>query len=118
MVQRYRIDNDISSGRNVSVFEYSSEDGTFSYEIDHSQGQHAERIIGGKLESQGVSGDRVTKIYSELEPCNIPGGKCKGYIAQNFPNADVTYSFEYGDSELSRRKGVKELKKAVNGLCG
>jgi hypothetical protein len=85
MAQQYRINNDISSGRNVAVFEYVNVDGSFSYEIAHSQGQHAERIIGGRLESQGIDGKSVIRIYSELEPCNIPGGKCRGYIAQNFP---------------------------------
>jgi len=57
---------------------------------------------------------QVTRIYSELEPCgNFPGGHCKDFIIKEFPKANVTYSFEYGD-QASRKAGVKLLLKAVS----
>lgn len=58
----------------------------------------------------------MSRIYSELEPCNVPGGYCSNWIDRTFPQADVTYSFEYGDDVASRRAGVDALRDAVDGI--
>ena len=117
MVQQYRIDHpEIGIGRNVAAFEYLDDNGNWAYEIAESRGQHSERIIGDKLSDMDVESWRVSRIYSDLEPCCIPGGQCKDYIARNYPDADVTYSFEYGDTFESRKKGVNDMKKANRAL--
>jgi RHS repeat-associated protein len=108
MTQQYRIDNGITGGRNVAVFEIEV-DGKVDYDIAVSRGKHSERILGERV----PEGGKVTRIYSELEPCTINGGKCKEYIHKNFPDADVSYSFEYGETKASRKKGVSDLKKAT-----
>ena len=112
----YRLENGINTGRNIAVFEYLDSNNQHQYITMPSQGRHSERRIGAWLDEQNIHPDRVTRIYSELAPCTIPGGKCKDYIDGRYHNATVTHSFEYGDTRASRRRGVKALKKAVREL--
>jgi len=113
---KYRLVNNIRSGRNVAVFEYVV-DGVKKSVAGVSKGQHAERRIWGQLEKIGVKPEQVKRIYTELEPCTIPGGKCKEWINKMFKEIkEVTYSFEYGAEQVSRRTGVKDLKKAVRDI--
>jgi uncharacterized protein RhaS with RHS repeats len=116
MAQLYRMENGINTGRNIAVFEYLDANNQHQYITMPSQGRHSERRIGAWLDEQNIHPDRVTRIYSELAPCTIPGGKCKDYIDARYHNATVTHSFEYGDTRASRRRGVKALKKAVREL--
>jgi hypothetical protein len=76
---------------------------------------HAERVGGGLLNDAGVDPQDVVEIYSELEPCTIPTAPsgCAAYIAKNFPNAKVSYSFEYGATQASRAAGLEELGDAL-----
>ena len=74
---------------------------------------HAERLIALELESMGVAPSQVSRIYSELQPCSVPGGYCGNFIAQKFPQATVTYSFPYGETKASRAEGIGALKAAV-----
>ncbi len=118
--QAFRQEQGVFTARNVSVFEYQSEGGVVSRIAGFSQkglgGGHAERLIARELESLGVSPGRVSQIYSEFEPCSIPGGMCKNFIARTFPNAQVSYSFEYGATEASRRAGKKALQMSLKFL--
>lgn len=116
MAQAYRMENGISGGRNVAVFEYMDDNNELQYAISESAGRHSERRIGAHLDDIGIQPEKVTRIYTELEPCVIPGGKCKDWIDGRFKNASVTHSFEYGATRESRRQGVKDLKKAVKAL--
>lgn len=77
---------------------------------------HAERLVWQELAASGVEAHQVTRIYSELEPCSIPGGYCAAWIEQTFPNATVTWSFEYGTTASSRAAGVDALREALDGL--
>jgi RHS repeat-associated protein len=114
----YRVANKITGGRNVSVYEYQAADGSLQTIARASQRGvgHAERIVGGELEGLNVDPSRVTRIYSELQPCNMPGGYCAGYLARTFPQAQVTWSFEYGATPASRAAGVAALKSATENL--
>lgn len=55
----------------------------------------------------------MTRIYSELEPCCVGGGYCKRFLSKIFPQANITYSFEYGATKESRKAGVEALKEAI-----
>ena len=111
---RYRQKNNITGARNIAVYEYES-NGQLSIKVGASQRNqgHAERLIAKELGSMGIQSTQVRRIYSELEPCSIPGGYCKRFLKTEFPQADVTYSFEYGLTQESRSAGVKALKEAV-----
>ncbi len=112
--QAYRQSAGITGGRNVAVFEYQAADGSLQTIAGASARGvgHAERIIGGQLSDMGIAPSQVTRIYSELQPCNMPGGYCAPYIARTFPQAPVTWSFEYGATAESRAAGVAALKNA------
>lgn len=74
---------------------------------------HAERIIAKELESMGIKPNQVTRIYSELEPCQSPGGYCNDFIRRNYQDAEVTFTFDYkpGDTQSS-----VEMLKAIQKL--
>jgi hypothetical protein len=108
----YRLAEKVSGARNVAVFEYRAADGTLKT-IARTSGRgvgHAERIIARELEAAGVDPSRVTRIYSELQPCSVPGGYCADFIKQTFPQARVTYSYEYGATPASRAAGTSALR--------
>ncbi len=114
---KFRQAEGLYSGRNVAVFEYvdaAGETKTLAMASERGAG-HAERLIAKKLDDMGISPEQVKGIYSELEPCSVPGGYCKKFLAEKFPQADKSYSFEYGDKD-SRKRGVQALKDAVQGL--
>jgi hypothetical protein len=118
VAQAYRQAAGVTGGRNVAVFEYRAADGslqTIARASERGVG-HAERIIGRELESMGVQPSQVTRIYSELQPCNVPGGYCDPFISRTFPEAEVTWSFQYGATVESRAAGVEALRSAVENL--
>lgn len=69
------------------------------------------------LQARGIQPSDVLRIYSELEPCSVPGGYCAAWIARTFPGARVTWSFEYGTDVASRRAGVAALQEALERLA-
>lgn len=114
----FRKHNGIGSARNVAVFEYETSKGLQTIARASQRGVgHAERIIAAELEAMGVARSSVRRIYSELEPCSNVGGYCKRFLANHFPSAQMTYSFEYGDL-ASRSRGVAALKRAVGRIFG
>ena len=120
-VKAVRQGNRIFGARNGAVFEYRANDGRLRTIIRFSKsftpgGGHAERIIGRELDMMGVKPSQVTRIYSELEPCgNLPGGFCKRFLQENYPQSPVSWSFEYGDYE-SRRRGLEGLQQEISKL--
>jgi hypothetical protein len=65
---------------------------------------HAEQLLWASLAARGVRPDQVTRIYSELQPCDIPVFYCDRWIRRTFPlNTQVTWSLPYpggrGDQE-------------------
>jgi hypothetical protein len=57
---------------------------------------HAERPLWASLEARGVRPDQVTRIYSELQPCDIPVFYCDQWIRRTFhDNTQVTWSLPY-----------------------
>jgi hypothetical protein len=118
--QAYRRTEGVTDGRNVAVFEYRAADGSLQTiaRVSERRVGHAERIIARELETMGVQPSQVTRIYSELQPCVIPteAAGCARFIRNTFPQAEVTWSFEYGATEASRRAGVAALRQAVENL--
>jgi hypothetical protein len=116
--QAYRGTAGVTGGRNVAIFEYRAADGslqTIARASERGVG-HAERIIARELETMGVQPSQVTRIYSELQPCNVPGGYCDPFIRRTFPQAEVSWSFEYGATAESRAAGVEALRRAAGNL--
>jgi hypothetical protein len=102
------------SAPNVAVFEYKSGKGLKRVTRFTERGVgHAERLAWRELEAQGVRPSQVVRIYSELQPCSIPGGYCSAWISRTFLNARVTWSFEYGTTAASRAAGTAALRAAL-----
>ena len=79
---------------------------------------HAERLAAKELEALGVKTEHVTRIYSELQPCVIPteGAGCAAFLQKTFPQAAVSWSFEYGATKASREAGIIARKHALSQL--
>jgi hypothetical protein len=76
---------------------------------------HGARLAWRAVQSLGlgVKPKDVLRVYSELEPCRLPGGYCEPWLRSTFPNAKVTYSFEYGYTVESRLAGLMALRAEV-----
>lgn len=110
----YRKKHDYWAGKNLAVFEYKDAYGNHQTVTAISDtGVHSEKAAWKALQSKGVKADQVTRIYSEREPCMLPGAFCGKFIDETFPKADVTYSFEYGDL-MSRVKGNLQMKQTLS----
>jgi len=117
LAQAHRVGEGLTnSGRNIAVIEYRAADGSVKTS-EFTQG-HAERLAAKELEALGVKPGQVTRIYSELQPCVTPteAAGCATFIGKTFPQAEVTWSFEYGATAASRKAGVDALKKSAGEL--
>lgn len=59
------------------------------------------------LQSKGINGNQVKKIYSEWRPSS----ETEKFIKENFAVATLTYSFEEGDEEQFKKRTNKLDKK-------
>jgi hypothetical protein len=89
----FRKDHEFDRG-NVAVFEYLDENGaTQTITNSNLEGEvHSEIRIAERLRQLGIDPSRVTRIYSELSPCE---NSCQPFINANFPDAEVYYSYIY-----------------------
>ncbi|WP_067805582.1 nucleic acid/nucleotide deaminase domain-containing protein [Actinomadura formosensis] len=72
--------------------------------------EHPEHLLWDRLSAQGVRPEQVTRVYTELQPCFMPGNYCAIWLAQ-FTNAEFTYSYDYGATAREREAGLLELIK-------
>lgn len=70
---------------------------------------HPEELIWHQLKDAGVDRQQVRRVYCELQACMMPGHYCAAWMAREFPNAQFTHSFDYGDTAESREEGLKGL---------
>ncbi|GAA2252620.1 hypothetical protein GCM10010430_40310 [Kitasatospora cystarginea] len=70
---------------------------------------HPEEVVWHRLRAAGVEPEQVTQVYCELEPCLMPGHYCALWLAETFPDARFTHSFDYGRTAESREEGIKAL---------
>lgn len=109
-------------GGNIAVFEYLDDTGKLQrkeFTTIKGSRDHAE-IRGIKwLEDNKIPNDKVTKIYSELEPCSLESSNCKKAL-QQFKKATLEYSYDYpGDGNFGaevRRNSIKERAKDLKQL--
>ncbi|MEV0530379.1 nucleic acid/nucleotide deaminase domain-containing protein [Kitasatospora sp. NPDC050463] len=70
---------------------------------------HPEEVLWHRLRADGVEAEQVVRVHCELEPCMMPGHYCARWMAREFPQAEFTHSYEYGETAESREIGVKAL---------
>lgn len=69
---------------------------------------HPERLLWERLDAKGIAPSQVTRVYTELEPCFLPGNYCQMRLAR-YANAEFAYSFDYGATADDRERGFLEL---------
>ncbi|MER6398063.1 nucleic acid/nucleotide deaminase domain-containing protein [Kitasatospora sp. NPDC059973] len=70
---------------------------------------HPEEVLWHRLRAEGVEPEQVVRVYCELEPCMMPGHYCARWMAAEFPQAEFTHGFDYGETAESRESGIKAL---------
>ncbi|MFD6080426.1 nucleic acid/nucleotide deaminase domain-containing protein [Streptomyces hydrogenans] len=109
-----RVLDDVRHTLNIgfsAAFEYTDEQGKRQV-VTEATGPgrpHPEELIWQRLKAQGIAPDRVTRVYCELEACMMPGHYCAVWMARQFPAAQFTHAFDYGQSAESREEGLKAL---------
>lgn len=120
----YRIINGKWHDGNIVVVEYidnANDVKTLLMETTGSGGAHTERLAIDKLNSDGIPLRNIRRIYSELEPCEVPdggrgpGGCMKMIFNEIGINIDITFSYYYkGASNLSRELRTNALIQRAN----
>ncbi|MGW0998330.1 golvesin C-terminal-like domain-containing protein [Streptomyces sp. NPDC002523] len=111
--------NWLRGGRNVAVIEYKKGDQLLTYAARSKNGKgamHSEKRAWEHLQSQGVTPDDVTRVYTELAPCDYAG--CDTFLMNTFGGNKVSYSFDYPHGQgvgpkAGRRTGMNALKRAL-----
>ncbi|MFD8565940.1 nucleic acid/nucleotide deaminase domain-containing protein [Streptomyces sp. NPDC059639] len=70
---------------------------------------HPEWQLQRRLESIGVAGSQVVELYTELEPCALPGGYCAALILRSWPRVKVTHSIDFRGDWPTRLHSLEEL---------
>lgn len=99
---------------NIAVFEFLDDDNQLVKRafLNRKGDDHAELWGMRVLNRAGISKDRITRIYSELEYC--PG--CESLTKASFPNAARSYSFPYNiQRKLGRQMKSETVQKALRG---
>lgn len=130
MAKKYRIENQIYDLRNLVVAEIEI-DGVRTLKVFESTSQpvvkpngnvevkkvHSEKVLVEEKNAAEKNGQKYTvhRVYTEREPCIIGGHDCKELLARELPDAEVTYSVQYGD-KASRDQGNADLAKELEKL--
>lgn len=72
-------------------------------------GPHPEEVLQRRLHADGIPGSRVVEVYTELQPCVMPGHYCALWMPAEFPQAKFTHGFDYGDTAEQRQAGIVAL---------
>ncbi|WP_033214274.1 nucleic acid/nucleotide deaminase domain-containing protein [Kitasatospora phosalacinea] len=85
---------------------------------DGSLALHPEEALWYRLAGGGARPADVLEVYTELQACFMPGHYCSVWMAETFPQAEFTHSFDYGDSAAEREAGIRELAEALTARNG
>ncbi|WP_420034055.1 nucleic acid/nucleotide deaminase domain-containing protein [Streptomyces sp. cg28] len=102
--------HDTAAAASYAAFEYV--DGMGAKQIVTQSGGialHPEERLWNTLRAAGVEPDQVLRIHTDLAPCFLPGHYCSLWMAQVFPDAQLTHHFPYGESAASRAEGIRLL---------
>ncbi|WP_081396581.1 nucleic acid/nucleotide deaminase domain-containing protein [Paenibacillus peoriae] len=129
MTKKYRIENQIFDLRNLVVAEIEIDGVRFQKVFESTERSvvkpsgkvevkkvHSEKVLVEEKIAAEKNGQTyiVHRVYTEREPCILGGHNCKELLSKELPDAEVTYSVEYGD-KASRDRGntglAQELEK-------
>jgi hypothetical protein len=106
---------DTASVENYAAFEYlDPADGKRIVTRSGAIALHPEERLWAALQAAGVEPEQVQRVHTDLEPCFMPGHYCSMWLAQVFPDAQMTHSFPYGESAGSRAEGVRRLRESAD----
>lgn len=100
-----------ASVENYAAFEYvDPEHGKRIVTQGGAVAQHPEERLWSSLKAAGVEPEQVLRVHTDLQPCFLPGHYCSMWLAEIFPDAEMTHTFPYGESAASRADGIRRLR--------
>ena len=119
---------------NIVILEYVDEVGSVKIKefttltepewkiLGYKRKPHAEEIMIDWVIDNNIAKDKVSRIFSELEPCNFDDHLCKQQLENLFPDAIKEYSYDYpgklGDylkyiRDIAIKERANDLKKLI-----
>ncbi|KQV13203.1 MULTISPECIES: SUKH-4 family immunity protein [unclassified Kitasatospora] len=74
---------------------------------------HPEVRAWRSLQQQGVSPEDVLAVYTDLRPCELPGGYCAAVLLAELPVASFSYGHDYSPRYDRRAAAVRALTDAT-----
>ncbi|WP_033221023.1 SUKH-4 family immunity protein [Kitasatospora phosalacinea] len=74
---------------------------------------HPEVRAWRTLQEQGVRPEDVLSVYTDLRPCELPGGYCAAVLLAELPVATFSYGHDYGPRYDRRAAAVRALTDAT-----
>ncbi|MFD8599251.1 SUKH-4 family immunity protein [Kitasatospora sp. NPDC059646] len=74
---------------------------------------HPEVRAWRTLQQQGVRPEDVLSVYTDLRPCELPGGYCAPVLLAELPTATFDYGHDYGPRYDRRAAAVRALTDAT-----
>ncbi len=112
-----------SPRRNVCVVEYEDANGELVMkEFISNKTAHSEDAMIDYMNQHNITGDKITRIFTEREPCvqtpSNPAHDCAHHILDFAPDAEVTYAYDYGVIEEEGTAARADLAKFLEGIFG
>ena len=91
--------------------------------LGYAEKPHAEEIMIDWILDNNIPKQKISRIYSELEPCDFERHTCKDKLAKLFPDPIKEYSYDYpgklGDNlktarDASKKIREKDMNKLIN----
>ena len=86
--------------------------------LGYKRKPHAEQIMIDWILENKIPKEKISRIYSELEPCNFDRHLCKDKLEKLFPDAIKEYSYDYPGKLGDNLKNVRDtsIKERANDM--
>ncbi|MCD4842424.1 MAG: DUF6531 domain-containing protein [Methanosarcinales archaeon] len=101
------------TGGNVVVLEYLEGNNykylnLFNLPAGYRGFIHSENVLILEARARGIDPSKVTRIFSELEPCRFNFAKCAQNLKEAFPKARINWKFDYPSDMTPAAKAIRK----------
>lgn len=104
---QYKLDNDITTGRNVAVAEFESPVSKKKRRIKVSTQGPPGTCPHSELTALAMTGEKAQRVFSDRKPCRL----CHRKIKLAHPDVEVLYSADYSDDRAEQRSNEQKFRK-------
>lgn len=104
---QYKLDNDITTGRNVAVAEFESPVSKKTRRIKVATEGPPGTCPHSELTALAMTGEKAQRVFSDRKPCRL----CHRKIKLAHPDVEVLYSADYSDDRAEQRSNEQKFRK-------